>query len=474
MIKQLCVALSLLVFACGNRSTAAQPSNLVGASQNGTNRVDILVALQALPGVTVTEVTPRVTGARSFDITIEQQVDHTVAADAQPAPATFKQRIRLLHRNEDAPMVLATSGYHLGSGRDNELSRMLQANVLEVEQRFFGASTPVPTTWQHLTIKQAATDHHHIVDTFKSIYGKAWLSTGASKGGMASIYHRRFFPDDVTATVAYVAPQSYSTQDARYNDFLENVGTQACRDKISAFQRELLSRRDEIVPIFAQAALEQHYTFARVGSLEVAVEFAIQEFRFALWQYGPSNGCDTLPGAGASAAALAETLDKWASPADIGGDQALEHYAAFYYQIANELGYYGPLERHLTDLLRFSGQYVNTNFTPQAVSYDATVMPSVQRWLSSAGERVLIIYGENDPWSAGAFTVKGAADSASFVVLKGNHGAGIGRLATAEQQTIREMLSRWTGSLVRLPSTPSRDEPSEVERPRHDLFHLLR
>ncbi|MFP2912532.1 hypothetical protein ACLESD_47465, partial [Pyxidicoccus sp. 3LFB2] len=33
------------------------------------------------------------------------------------------------------------------------------------------------------------------------------VSTGASKGGMTSIYHRASAPKDVDATVAYVAPQ---------------------------------------------------------------------------------------------------------------------------------------------------------------------------------------------------------------------------------------------------------------------------
>ena len=42
---------------------------------------------------------------------------------------------------------------------------------------------------------------------------------------MTSVYHRRFYPDDVDATVAYVAPISFGAPDDRYIDFLANVGT---------------------------------------------------------------------------------------------------------------------------------------------------------------------------------------------------------------------------------------------------------
>lgn len=462
------------------KSVDAGVNNAATAGDSSGKRTDILVALQALPGVTVTEVSPRAAGARSFDLTIEQQVDHTESPDALPPPQTFRQRMRLLHRSEDAPVVLATTGYHLGSGRDNEVSLTLGgANVVEVEQRFFAASTPQPARWEMLTIKQGAADHHQIVETLKTIYPKKWISTGISKGGMTSVYHRRFYPDDVAGTIAYVAPHSYGRVDGRYEAFLETLGSEECRNKIITYQREVLARRDEVRSIFEAAAVNENVTFDKVGGLDAALEFAIQEFRFALWQYGPRTGCDSLPEVGASASALAQALDRWSSPAEIVGDQALESYAAFNYQVANELGYYGPLEQHLGDLLRFPGQYVTANFVPQAVTFDDSVMPAVQRWLSSRAQRIVFIYGENDPWTAGAFSLGGARDTASFVAKNGNHGASMARLLPAERQTIREMLERWTerplraGDLVR---DADEDEllDEEVQRPRHEQFRMLR
>lgn len=30
-------------------------------------------------------------------------------------------------------------------------------------------------------------------------------------------------------------------------------------------------------------------------------------------------------------------------------------------------------------------------------------MPEVQRWLATRGARIMLVYGESDPWSAGGF-----------------------------------------------------------------------
>src|SRR5687768_3188655 len=83
----------------------------------------------------------------------------------------------------------------------SEPTRLIDGNQISVEQRYFTPSRPSPTNWERqLTIWQAATDHHRIVRALKAIYAQQWVSTGASKGGMTSVYHRRFYPDDVAGT----------------------------------------------------------------------------------------------------------------------------------------------------------------------------------------------------------------------------------------------------------------------------------
>src|SRR5688500_13585637 len=165
---------------------------------------DLADVLAASPGMTVTEeeVEPPY---RFFRLEYQQPVDH-----ADPDGAAFGQRMTLVHRDPEAPMILHTGGYHLYEQPFlSELGVLLDGNQVHVEQRFFGPSRPDPADWAMLTIEEAAADHPRIVEALAPLYRGAWLSTGASKGGMTSIFHRRFYPDDVDVTVPYVPPISF-------------------------------------------------------------------------------------------------------------------------------------------------------------------------------------------------------------------------------------------------------------------------
>ena len=161
---------------------------------------DILELLKRIPGLTVTEKPTSLTDYRFFQLELDQPVDHE-----RPDGARFKQRLSLLHRDRRAPVVLHTSGYNASffsrSGR-TELTSLLSANQIDFEHRYFLPSRPSPADWKYLTIKQAASDSHLIVKIFRTIYGGRFLNTGASKGGMTAVYHRRFYPADVDATAA--------------------------------------------------------------------------------------------------------------------------------------------------------------------------------------------------------------------------------------------------------------------------------
>ncbi len=102
----------------------------------------------------------------------------------------------------------------------NELSPILNANQICVEHRYFNESTPQPVDWEHLTIYNAASDHHRIVEILKEIYKGKWVNTGISKGGQTVMYHRYFYPDDVDASVGYVCPLNFSIEDKRVYSFL--------------------------------------------------------------------------------------------------------------------------------------------------------------------------------------------------------------------------------------------------------------
>ncbi len=106
--------------------------------------------------------------------------------------------------DESLPMVFGPSGYAVISRSGQELSGILQCNLLTVTHRFFQGARPDPVNREYLTIEQAAADHHHIVSLLKDIYKGPWISSGASKSGQTVLFHKRFWPDDIDATVAYV------------------------------------------------------------------------------------------------------------------------------------------------------------------------------------------------------------------------------------------------------------------------------
>ncbi len=107
---------------------------------------------------------------------------------------------------------------------------------------------------------------------------------------MTSIYHRALYPDDVDATVAYVAPNSFGPSDPHYIRFLSRVGDEACRERIRDYQQDALSRRDELVTQMVLAGAAQGLTFDFLGA-DKAFEFSVLELPFAFWQYGAAQYC---------------------------------------------------------------------------------------------------------------------------------------------------------------------------------------
>jgi hypothetical protein len=72
-------------------------------------------------------------------------------------------------------------------------------------------------------------------------------------------------------------------------------------------------------------------------------------------------------------------------------------------------------------------------------------MPDVQQWVLAEGENMLFIYGEVDPWSAGAFEVDETVGSYRFWVEDGTHSAMINALSSDDLALVRDLLQDWTG-----------------------------
>jgi hypothetical protein len=196
--------------------------------------LDLLDRLNALPGVSAQELPPQYGYPRAFQLDITQPLDH-----GNPLGQTFTQRAYLSHSDESMPLVFGTSGYGANEYTGSELAEILQTNGLYVVHRYFPDARPSPMDWRYLNIRQAAADHHRIVQIFREVYPGPWVSTGASKGGMMALFHRRFYPDDVEATVAYVAPFMFSLDDERFVPFLASLSTPEGRATIHEFQQRM-------------------------------------------------------------------------------------------------------------------------------------------------------------------------------------------------------------------------------------------
>ena len=444
------IAIVIALAACGGSGSSDKPdaASIPDAPPDAPDKPlgDILEELNAIPGMTAEERTGMTEGYRFFVMEYEQPVDHQNASGP-----TFKQRLTLLHRDYAAPVVVHNSGYYVSTrGTRSQIAQVTNANQLSMEHRFFAPSRPEPADWTKLTIAQAAADQHRIITALKARIYKPnkYLTTGASKGGMTSLFHRRFYPDDVHGTIAYVAPIDYASDAVqsptnRYFIFLENVGTDpACRQKLKDFQNLALSRRAAM-----KTRMQAEAAFGQILGLDRALEFAVEELPFIFWQYGNQSRCANIPVAGATDDAVFQFLDDTVSVAAY-GDQDVTAFLPYYHQSATQLSYPISDESYLVGLM-YPGQDTAQAYIPAGIpvpAYDGgAAMQDIQSWISSSGSQIMLIYGQNDPWTAGAAELGAATDSYKYVAPNGNHGSSLINMTMADSTAAAATIRRWAG-----------------------------
>ena len=196
-------------------------------------------------------------------------------------------------------MVLYTGGYNVSQNPTRaEPTRIVDGNQLSVEQRFF---SPTPAAAGRLVEARhlAGGDRPSPPDRGArptSTRGN-WISTGGSKGGMTSVYHRRFYPGDVDGTVAYVAPNDVvNFEDSAYTRFFRTVGDAACRDALVALQREALGRRRaELLgaPEGRRGGRTAGRSSNTIGTPDRSLELSVLDTAWAFWQYQTAADCPT-------------------------------------------------------------------------------------------------------------------------------------------------------------------------------------
>ena len=258
----------------------------LSCDEKPTSPERLLDRLDRLPGVEVAEKVPYYGFPRAFQIDFIQPVDHD-----NPGGPTFRQRAYLYHVDESAPMIFAPSGYSAGPQTLQEIAGYITANHLSVSHRYFDDAKPNPVDWQYLTVRQAAEDHHRIVSLLKTIYTGVWISRGASKSGQAALFHRRFYPDDVRATIAYVAPIFFRDLDMRIDEYIKTIGTEDCRNELLNFQRRCLEDRDSLLPYFQDYYESNGFsTYLTMGEIfEYTVFLPANVFRCNLKKLPGSN-----------------------------------------------------------------------------------------------------------------------------------------------------------------------------------------
>ncbi|WP_413101364.1 S28 family serine protease [Streptomyces sp. Inha503] len=431
------LSLAILVGAVGVGAGSASAAPAAPAQP------DIKERVLAIPGMRFVEEQPY-EGYRFLVFSYAQPVDHR-----HPSKGTFQQRFTLLHKATDRPTVFYTSGYNVTTApRRSEPTQLVDGNQVSMEYRFFTPSRPQPADWSKLDIWQAASDQHRLYRALEPIYGKKWLATGGSKGGMTATYYRRFYPRDMAGTVAYVAPNDVADkEDSAYDRFFEGVGTAECRTKLNAVQREALVRRDEIVKRYQKWADDEKQTFTVVGSADKAYENVVLDLVWAFWQYHLLKDCADVPAPTASTDELYGFIDE-ISGFSAYTDQGLETYTPYYYQAGTELGSPTFKTPHLDGLLRYPGIYAPRSYVPRDIPmrFKQGVMRDIDSWVRHDAHRMLFVYGQNDPWGAERFRVgKGAKDAYVYTVAGGNHGSSIAQLTGDQKAKATAEVQRWAG-----------------------------
>ncbi len=412
---------------------------LVIVSANASNK-ELYQKLCTLKGVITVDSLPSDYSSEKYVVTIRQPLDHK-----HPEKGSFTQRVVISHEGFDRPTVLVTEGYGgdyaLIPRYQDELAGLFHTNTVLVEHRYFSGSVPDTVDWQYLTAPNSASDLHLITTLFKQIYPQKWISTGISKGGQTALIYRAFFPNDVDITVPYVAPVSRSAEDGRHEPFLNVVGDKKTRQAILSFQREVLKRRGEIIPLMEKFCMEKQLSF-RISMNEV-LDYCVLEYSFAFWQWG--TPASQIPANSATTEVLFKHLTEISGPDYFATGQPTQ---AFFIQAARELGYYGYDIEPFKDLLfiRTAKDYLQRIMLPEGITiqFQPELYKKLTNFIATSDPRLIFVYGEYDPWtSVGITKLDGKKNMFVAIQPKGSHRARINTLPDSLRDKVIQTIKLW-------------------------------
>jgi hypothetical protein len=210
----------------------------------------------------------------------------------------------------------------------------------------------------------------------------------------------------------------------------------------------MLQREDELLETFRHMAKEDDQTY--YSGYRWGYELTVLEYSFAFWQWGAS--CEKIPDASASPEQLIEHLDKVAG-LDWISEKGIAKMQPFFYQAMTEIGMYGYDISRFGDLIQALDSGTFGFSCPKGVDciYDPVPMRKVDQFIRHEADRMVFIYGENDPWSAPAVQWSGNPGVRVFFKPGGNHFTRIGNLPVWQQQEVCGLLEKWLEMPVKCP-----------------------
>jgi len=431
----LLLLLLLFFWGCGNDD--------ILAGTNEEKPISFLEQLNGLDRVTALKAVSPITGYDLYKLTFQQLTDHNDITSP-----TFEQRVRILIKETDAPVVMQTLGYSMAGVERvklDELTLYLNANVVEVEHRYFDDSIPVDVDWTTMTIDQAATDHHKIIEQLTKILPNKWIATGVSKGGMTASYLKRFYPDDIAGVIAFASPISLTMWDERFSEYSLSVVNADCANKYKVFQQQALQRIDELVPLLESWASDNSVTVSSFGydaSARLQADIALSWINSG--SYYSDMLCEYLPLEDDDTAIYFEFLYQL-SGFQFMTDEGLSWWLPYHMQSAMELGNFAVPLSHIETLLSFDVKDFKINMigTPMPL-FQPEVMEDIYQWAQFQATDMIFIYGEQDIFTGGAYPI--TTDESRRLQLHiepGLHGIKIADLSVDAQQQIFSAVDSW-------------------------------
>lgn len=400
------------------------------------NSNELELWLTSIDGLTFTQTPLDSTNRDAYTIFIEQPIDHQ-----NPNRGKFLQKIYLIHKSSTLPTVMVTEGYSANRNYLAEPTRVIDANQLIVEHRFFGESVPDSLDWSQLTTANAAADHHRIFEIFSQFYTNKWISTGISKGGQTTIFYKYYYPNDMDICMPYVAPLNLEQEDVRINWFLRHVGKPVTQARILKYQRLMLTHFDSIFPLFQHIAQSNEAKFAVNDSL--AYEFMVLEFPFSFWQWG-SYSADSIPSQFTTPLKMMKPMIQLGL-INFYFQSTVNEFMPFMVQAYRELGYYNYDLDSLQPYLRKMTNSSNIAFVPEELrfDYDPNIMKNIFDFIQNHGNHMIYIYGELDPWSSTSLVPDARVDAIKLVLPGGSHATRLHHFSKEKQAEIKNQLNIW-------------------------------